>query len=144
MASSMWGKRQLCYRTQTQRTGATTLVRGPQRGEFVLMLTLIGIWAAMRNSGSVVGGAISFSNNYDKSSAGGVAWSTYLIFLAFRTSKIRQRETSLTGRRMYGIRVGISVVAYSASTQTQRQQHTNVRTDSMEARIRCFIEDLAA
>ncbi|KAI7362928.1 hypothetical protein KC354_g6894 [Hortaea werneckii] len=43
----------------------------------------LGIWAAMRNSGSVIGGAINFSNNYEKASAGGIAWSTYLIFVGF-------------------------------------------------------------
>ncbi|RKL20289.1 hypothetical protein BFJ68_g2998 [Fusarium oxysporum] len=43
----------------------------------------LGVWSAMRNSGSVIGGAISFSNNYSDSKAGGVAWSTYLVFIAF-------------------------------------------------------------
>lgn len=43
----------------------------------------LGIWSAMRNSGSVVGGAINFSTNYSSSSAGGIAWSTYLIFVGF-------------------------------------------------------------
>lgn len=45
----------------------------------------------MRNSGSVIGGAINFSNNHSDSKAGGVAWSTYLVFIAFgksHTSKI--------------------------------------------------------
>lgn len=37
----------------------------------------------MRNSGSVIGGAINFSTNYKISDAGGIAWSTYLIFIAF-------------------------------------------------------------
>ncbi|KAH7265656.1 major facilitator superfamily domain-containing protein [Fusarium redolens] len=43
----------------------------------------LGIWSAMRNSGSVIGGAINFSNNHSDSKAGGVAWSTYLVFIAF-------------------------------------------------------------
>ncbi|KAF5252695.1 hypothetical protein FANTH_2322 [Fusarium anthophilum] len=43
----------------------------------------LGVWSAMRNSGSVIGGAINFSNNYSDSKAGGVAWSTYLVFIAF-------------------------------------------------------------
>ncbi|KZL63676.1 membrane protein (major facilitator superfamily transporter) [Colletotrichum tofieldiae] len=43
----------------------------------------LGIWSAMRNSGSVMGGAINFSNNYSRANAGGIAWSTYLIFVAF-------------------------------------------------------------
>lgn len=40
----------------------------------------------MRNSGSVIGGAINFSNNHSDSKAGGVAWSTYLVFIAFGKS----------------------------------------------------------
>ncbi|KAF5673614.1 major facilitator superfamily transporter [Fusarium circinatum] len=50
----------------------------------------LGVWSAMRNSGSVIGGAINFSNNHSDSKAGGVAWSTYLVFIAFgkpRSSK---------------------------------------------------------
>ncbi|KAG5743952.1 hypothetical protein H9Q69_005044 [Fusarium xylarioides] len=43
----------------------------------------LGVWSAMRNSGSVIGGAINFSNNHSNSKAGGVAWSTYLVFIAF-------------------------------------------------------------
>jgi hypothetical protein len=35
----------------------------------------------MRSSGSVIGGAINFSTNYDRASAGGITWSTYLIFV---------------------------------------------------------------
>lgn len=37
----------------------------------------------MRSSGSLIGGAINFSTNYDRASAGGIAVSTYLIFVAF-------------------------------------------------------------
>lgn len=37
----------------------------------------------MRNSGSVIGGAINFSTNSEEASAGGIAWSTYLIFVGF-------------------------------------------------------------
>lgn len=43
----------------------------------------LGIWSAMRNSGSVLGGAINFGTNYADASAGGVAWSTYLVFVGF-------------------------------------------------------------
>jgi len=46
----------------------------------------LSIWAAMRNSGAVVGGAINFSNNSKNKKAGGIAWSTYLIFIAFGES----------------------------------------------------------
>ncbi|WWC58580.1 uncharacterized protein I303_101123 [Kwoniella dejecticola CBS 10117] len=48
----------------------------------------LGIWSAMRNSGSVVGGAINFSNNSKASSAGGIAWSTYLIFIGFECTGV--------------------------------------------------------
>ncbi|KAF5578300.1 major facilitator superfamily transporter [Fusarium pseudoanthophilum] len=48
----------------------------------------LGVWSAMRNSGSVIGGAINFSNNHSDSKAGGVAWSTYLVFIAFDESDV--------------------------------------------------------
>lgn len=43
----------------------------------------LGIWVAMRNSGTIAGGAINFGNNSKDTSSGGVAWSTYLIFIGF-------------------------------------------------------------
>ncbi|KFX86343.1 hypothetical protein V490_09115, partial [Pseudogymnoascus sp. VKM F-3557] len=64
------------------------------------------IWSAMRNTGSIVGGSINFYTNYKRSSAGGIAWSTYLIFVGFEctgviwalmlspTSKVRHRDGS--------------------------------------------------
>ncbi|WVQ85762.1 hypothetical protein IAT38_007929 [Cryptococcus sp. DSM 104549] len=66
----------------------------------------LGIWSAMRNSGSVIGGAINFATNYSSSSSGGIAWSTYLIFVGFectglifalllsRTKKVRRSDGS--------------------------------------------------
>ncbi|KAJ5362552.1 hypothetical protein N7541_003396 [Penicillium brevicompactum] len=66
----------------------------------------LGIWSAMRSSGSVMGGAINFSTNYSKSSEGGIAWSTYLIFVGFEctgviwafllspTQRVRRRDGS--------------------------------------------------
>lgn len=42
----------------------------------------------MRNTGSVLGGAVNFSNNYTRSKAGGIAWSTYLIFVGFECTGI--------------------------------------------------------
>lgn len=55
-----------------------------QLGSFVRLCSpRIGIWSAMRNSGSVMGGAINFSTNYTRDKAGGIAWSTYLIFVGF-------------------------------------------------------------
>ncbi|KAJ4399173.1 hypothetical protein N0V91_009630 [Didymella pomorum] len=66
----------------------------------------LGIWSAMRNSGSVIGGAINFSTNSSRSSGGGVAWATYLIFVGFecsgliwalllsKTAKVQRRDGS--------------------------------------------------
>ncbi|KAI7759968.1 hypothetical protein LZL87_010390 [Fusarium oxysporum] len=65
-----------------------------------------GVWSAMRNSGSVIGGAINLSKNHSDSKAGGVAWSTYLVFIAFEctgliwafllspTRRVRRRDSS--------------------------------------------------
>lgn len=66
----------------------------------------LGVWSAMRNSGSVIGGAINFSTNHTDSKGGGIAWATYLIFVGFEcsgfiwalllstTSKVRRRDNS--------------------------------------------------
>ncbi|CAG8196454.1 unnamed protein product [Penicillium olsonii] len=48
----------------------------------------LGIWSAMRSSGSVMGGAINFSTNYSRSSVGGIAWYTYLIFVGFECTGV--------------------------------------------------------
>ncbi|ODN94672.1 membrane protein [Cryptococcus wingfieldii CBS 7118] len=48
----------------------------------------LGIWSAMRNSGSVIGGAINFATNYSSDAAGGIAWSTYLIFIGFECTGV--------------------------------------------------------
>lgn len=48
----------------------------------------LGIWSAMRNSGSVIGGAINFATNYSRASSGGIAWSTYLIFVGFECTGV--------------------------------------------------------
>ncbi|WVQ74184.1 hypothetical protein IAR50_003778 [Cryptococcus sp. DSM 104548] len=48
----------------------------------------LGIWSAMRNSGSVIGGAINFATNYSSDAGGGIAWSTYLIFIGFECTGI--------------------------------------------------------
>ncbi|KAF1938595.1 MFS general substrate transporter [Clathrospora elynae] len=66
----------------------------------------LGIWSAMRSSGSLIGGAINFSTNSDRASAGGIAWPTYLIFVGFEctavfwalllspTARVRRRDGS--------------------------------------------------
>lgn len=48
----------------------------------------LGVWSAMRNSGSVIGGAINFATNYSASDAGGIGWSTYLIFVALECTGV--------------------------------------------------------
>lgn len=64
----------------------------------------LGVWSAMRNSGSVIGGAINFATNYNASDAGGVGWATYIIFVALEctgvfwafllsaTARVRRRD----------------------------------------------------
>ncbi|KAF5603383.1 major facilitator superfamily transporter [Fusarium pseudocircinatum] len=71
----------------------------------------LGVWSAMRNSGSVIGGAINFSNKHSDSKAGGVAWSTYLVFVAFEcTGLVWASLLSPTkrARRLDGSEVSVS------------------------------------
>ena len=42
----------------------------------------LGIWSAMRNLGSVLGGAINYAVNFSYGGTGGVAWATYIVFIA--------------------------------------------------------------
>ncbi|KFY89965.1 hypothetical protein V500_05361 [Pseudogymnoascus sp. VKM F-4518 (FW-2643)] len=81
----------------------TAMLSYPNQNDRGLFL---GIWSAMRNTGSIVGGSINFYTNYKTSSAGGIAWSTYLIFVGFEctgviwafmlspTSKVRHADGS--------------------------------------------------
>lgn len=48
----------------------------------------LGIWSAMRNSGSVIGGAINFASNYSETAAGGISWATYIIFVVFECTGV--------------------------------------------------------
>lgn len=57
---------------------ATAMLSYPMQDERGFYL---GIWSAMRNSGSIFGGAINFAKNYDNSKAGGIVPSTYLLFV---------------------------------------------------------------
>lgn len=64
----------------------------------------LGVWSAMRNSGSVIGGAINFATNYGADGAGGIGWATYLVFVALEctgvawalllspTARVRRRD----------------------------------------------------
>ncbi|KAH8660302.1 membrane protein [Xylariales sp. PMI_506] len=58
----------------------TAMLSYPQQNDRGFYL---GIWSAMRSSGSVIGGAINFATNYSSSSSGGISWATYLIFVGF-------------------------------------------------------------
>lgn len=65
----------------------------------------------MRNSGSVIGGAINFSTNSSRSLGGGVAWATYLIFVGIGTSKAKmQTGCSLIKSRVHRTHLGTSTV----------------------------------
>jgi hypothetical protein len=84
VASSMSVRQQQCFHTLTRMTEVSFWV------SFFRLLPMehthspwIGIWSAMRNSGSIIGGAINFSTNHTNSAAGGIKWSTYLIFVGF-------------------------------------------------------------
>lgn len=57
---------------------------------------MLAIWAGMRNSGSVIGGAINFANNYQNSAAGVIRWSTYIIFIGFGKCSFAECESLLT------------------------------------------------
>lgn len=48
----------------------------------------LGVWSAMRSSGSIIGGAINFATNFSQDSAGGIAWSTYLIFVGLECTGV--------------------------------------------------------
>ncbi|WWD21418.1 hypothetical protein CI109_105903 [Kwoniella shandongensis] len=63
-----------------ESTAMLTYPRAHERGKY------IGIWSAMRNSGGILGGAISVGTNYKSSGAGAVSRATYLIFLGFECS----------------------------------------------------------
>ena len=47
----------------------------------------------MRSSGSVIGGAINFGNNHKDGAAGGVRWSTYVVFIVFGELFRREANT---------------------------------------------------
>lgn len=55
--------------------GRSSLARILRRGFY------ISIWVAMRNVGSIIGGAITLGLNIKKSGGGSVSTNTYLVFL---------------------------------------------------------------
>lgn len=111
----------------------------------------LGIWSAMRSSGSVIGGAINFSTNYDRSSTGGVSWGTYLIFIGIEctgiiwalilssTSKVRRRDGShiemsekITWKQEFvelGKYLRKTSVSLSTTIFQSLNQHSNISLD---------------
>ncbi|KAL7419935.1 hypothetical protein Q5752_005854 [Cryptotrichosporon argae] len=80
---------------------ATAMLSYPkpeERGKY------LSIWVSMRNSGQIIGGIVDLANNIGRATAGAVAVSTYLIFVAFEclglptalvlspTSKVRRSD----------------------------------------------------
>lgn len=97
-----------------------------------------GVWSAMRNSGSVIGGAINFSTNYKDSSAGGIVWSTYLIFVGFGKigrSRSKVLRGSLTGCRMLRGRVGFLALSDQQSTTSRWNKGPHVGEHLLEAGV---------
>ncbi|KXH36249.1 major facilitator superfamily transporter [Colletotrichum simmondsii] len=110
----------------------------------------LGIWSAMRNSGSVMGGAINFSTNYSKANAGGIAWSTYLIFVGFGKYPSLHIQTRLgacsntSHDRMHWNDLGPAPVTHQARTTPQRREDPNGQQHQLEERTDCAVETLAA
>jgi MFS family permease len=101
----------------------------------------LGIWSAMRNSGSVVGGAINFVTNHKDSGHGGIAWSTYLIFIGFGgysvLPKIRPRGGNSADRRVHRCRLGWAVVANPQGPTVQRRPCPSVGERLLVERVPC-------
>lgn len=104
----------------------------------------------MRNSGSVMGGAINFSTNYSKANAGGIAWSTYLIFVGFGKHSSRHAQTRLgtcsntAHDRMHWDDLGPPPFPHQARTSPQRRKDPHGQQYQLEERTHCVVEALAA
>ncbi|WVW85880.1 hypothetical protein I302_107918 [Kwoniella bestiolae CBS 10118] len=57
-----------------------TYPRLHERGKY------LSIWSGMRNSGSILGGIVALVTNYKTAGAGGVAWSTYIVFMTLEST----------------------------------------------------------
>lgn len=94
----------------------------------------------MRNSGSIIGGAISYSTNYTDSNAGGIAWGTYLIFVAFACTGIiwalLLSPTRLV-RRRDGTKVPISKTTSWMGELRALWKHMKVPKVTIKPRITC-------
>lgn len=102
----------------------------------------LGIWSAMRNSGSIIGGAINFSTNYSDSSAGGISWSTYLIFVGFGGylySKMLE-EISNQNTRLHRNSLRSSLDKDKPCPSQQRHQGSFVPDCVLEGRVLGIVE----
>lgn len=85
----------------------------------------------MRNSGSVIGGAINFSTNNTQDSAGGIDWSTYLIFVGFGMDeqfeeRLPIKSSFLTYGRVHGRHMGLFTLTDQESPTPRRYESPNV------------------
>lgn len=101
----------------------------------------------MRNSGSVIGGAINFSTNHSQARAGGIAWSTYLIFVGFGTFELSLGcvASIIDGEdgRMYRCYLGGPSVAYPARPASQRSEGSHVWCGQLEKGACGLVESFA-
>lgn len=100
----------------------------------------------MRSSGSVMGGAINFSTNNEQASAGGIAWSTYLIFVGFGKSTNRQkfRQIMLIDDRVHRCYLGALALADEAGQASRRRESADVTDDLLEPGARRSLEASSA
>jgi len=59
-----------------ESTAMLSYPRAGERGRY------LGLWTSARASGTIAGGAINFGANNTDSSAGGIAYGTYIAFIA--------------------------------------------------------------
>jgi hypothetical protein len=108
-----------------ESTAMLTYPLAAERGKY------LSIWAGMRNSGSVIGGAISFGVNANNTTAGSVALATYIVFIAFEsTGPIWALLLSPTAkvRRSNGSRVPMSgVLSWKQEFRALAKHATNKR-----------------
>lgn len=120
-----------------ESTAMLTYPLAAERGKY------LSIWAGMRNSGSVIGGAISFGVNAHNTQAGSVALATYIVFIAFEsTGPIWALLLSPTAkvRRSNGSRVPMSPnMSWKQEFKALAMHAKNkrVRVDHDPADIRC-------
>ncbi|KFY33441.1 hypothetical protein V494_07613, partial [Pseudogymnoascus sp. VKM F-4513 (FW-928)] len=111
----------------------TAMLSYPDQNDRGLFL---GIWSAMRNTGSIVGGSINFYTNYKTSSAGGIAWSTYLIFVGFEcTGVIWAFMLSPTSKTWLMFLPAFYSFFYGGTLGTYLALHFSVRTRALSSLI---------